>query len=222
MVITTTLILIVAGMVLIYALERNGAIAGLSSGEKIATALFQSITARTAGFNTVDISSLCYATLFILIILMFVGASPGSCGGGIKTTSLAVLAAIPLNKIRGNDSVSLFKRTLPGEVVSRALSIFILAVCVVTTGLILLLVTQGGAGTGDGETFLAYLFEAVSAFGTVGLSMGVTATLSAAGKVIIIVLMLLGRVGLLTVAYVVTDVSGKRQFRYAEERVMIG
>ncbi len=222
MVITTTLILIVTGMILIYALERNGAIAGLSNGEKIAAALFQSITARTAGFNTIDIPSLGYATLFILIILMFVGASPGSCGGGIKTTSLAVLAAIPFNKIRGNDSVSLFKRTLPREVVSRALSIFILAVCVVTTGLILLLVTQGGAGPGDGETFLAYLFEAVSAFGTVGLSMGVTATLSTAGKVIIIVLMLLGRVGLLTVAYVVTDVSGKRQFRYAEERVMIG
>ncbi len=222
MVLWTTAILIVSGAVLVFILERGHALKDLPWHEKLFTSLFQSITARTAGFNTLDIPMLGGATLFILVMLMFVGASPGSCGGGIKTTSLAVMGAILANKIRGKTSVSIFHRTLPEETVSRALSIFILAVVTITAGLIILLITQMGAAYPSKEFFLAYLFEAVSAFGTVGLSMGVTPTLSAAGKVVIIVLMLLGRVGLLTVAYVVTRRQRATLFRYAEEKVMIG
>lgn len=222
MVLWTTLILIASGALLLFLLERGHALRALPWHEKLFTSLFQSITARTAGFNTLDIPQLGGATLFILIMLMFVGASPGSCGGGIKTTSLAVMAAILRNKIRGRSSVSIFHRTLPEETVSRALSIFILAVVTITVGLIILLITQMGAVYPSKEYFLAYLFEAVSAFGTVGLSMGVTPTLSAAGKIVIIVLMLLGRVGLLTVAYVVTRRERATLFRYAEEKIMIG
>ena len=222
MVIWTTVLLIVSGGLLIFLLERGQTLKDLPWHEKLFTALFQSITTRTAGFNTLDIPRLGGATLFILIMLMFIGASPGSCGGGIKTTSFAVLGAILRNKIRGKTSVSIFHRTLPEETVSRALSIFILAVVTITAGLIILLIAQMGAVYPSREYFLAYLFEAVSAFGTVGLSMGVTPTLSSAGKIVIIVLMLLGRVGLLTVAYVVTRRERVTLFKYAEEKVMIG
>lgn len=222
MVLWTTVILIAFGALLIYLLERGHALRALPWHERLFTVFFQSITARTAGFNTLDIPQLGGATLFILVMLMFVGASPGSCGGGIKTTSLAVMGAILGNKIRGKTTVSIFHRTLPEETVSRALSIFILAVVTITAGLIILLITQMGAAYPSKEYFLAYLFEAVSAFGTVGLSMGVTPTLSSAGKIVIIVLMLLGRVGLLTVAYVVTRRERATLFRYAEEKVMIG
>ncbi len=219
MVLTTTLVLIVAGALLIFVLERDNQIARLTVKEQILASLFQSITARTAGFNTLDTGSLAVATLFILVILMFVGASPGSCGGGIKTTSLAVLVAILNDRIRGRHSASLFKRTIPEETVSKALSIFILAVSVLTAGLIVLLVTQPGPPR---ESFLTYLFEAVSAFGTVGLSMGVTSSLTVIGKIAIIAIMLLGRVGLLTVAYVVTSRRIVALYKYSEEKVMIG
>jgi len=221
-VIATTVTLILAGAALVYFLERQNTLQVLTPGEKALASFFQSVTARTAGFNTLDISSLSGATLFILIILMFVGASPGSCGGGIKTTSLAVLFGILINRVRGREFVSLYRRTVSNETISRALAIFILAVITVTTGLIFLLATQMGPGNPGRATFLAYLFEAVSAFGTVGLSMGVTPYLSFAGKIVIIMLMLLGRVGLLTIAYVFTRRVREGLFRYAEEKVMIG
>jgi trk system potassium uptake protein TrkH len=221
MVLWTTVILILAGGLFLFLLERNRLIAGLPWNEKIFSSLFQSITARTAGFNTLDISTLSKASLFIIVILMFFGASPGSCGGGIKTTSLAVLAAMFKNRIWGTKAVSIFHRSLPMDTISRTLSIFILAVITITTGLILLLVMHMGGTEGD-EQFLAYLFEAVSAFGTVGLSMGVTSTLTTGGKIVIIFLMLIGRVGLLTIAYVVTARAPKATYQYAEERVMIG
>ncbi len=217
--ITTTLALIIAGTLLVFLLERDHQMAPLGLGEQVLASLFQSITARTAGFNTLDIGSLGVATLFILIILMFVGASPGSCGGGIKTTSLAVLVAILNDRIRGRHSASLFKRTIPVETVSKSLSIFILAVIVLTAGLIALLVTQPEPPR---ENFLTYLFETVSAFGTVGLSMGITPSLNVIGKIAIITIMLLGRVGLLTVAYVVTSRRIVDTYRYAPEKVMIG
>ncbi len=222
MVVSTTLILIITGAVVILLFERGNQMSGLGWGGKMLSSLFQSVTARTAGFNTLDISSLGPATLFFLIMLMFVGASPGSCGGGIKTTSLAVLVAILQSKLGGMKHVSMFKRTIPQDTVSRTLAIFILAVLVVSAGLIVLVALETGEVTGGGSNFLAYLFEAVSAFGTVGLSMGVTPGLSTGGKIVIIILMLLGRVGLLTVAYVVTQKETIKLYRYAEEKVMIG
>jgi trk system potassium uptake protein TrkH len=221
-VVWTTLVLIFTGAALVFLLERGSVLRTLPWHEKVFASFFQSITARTAGFNTLDIPMLGGATLFIIVMLMFVGASPGSCGGGIKTTSLAVLAAVLVSKIRGKDSVNIFYRTVPEETVYRVLSIFILAVVVVTAGLVLLLITQMGSAYPGREYFLAYLFEAVSAFGTVGLSMGVTPTLTTAGKAVIIVLMLSGRVGLLTIAYVVTRRERITLYRYAEEKVMIG
>jgi trk system potassium uptake protein TrkH len=217
---TVILILVGAGIIFLLELDRPDYTAGFR--ERILTALFQSVTARTAGFNTLDIPSLSAATLFTLIMLMFIGASPGSCGGGIKTTSLAVITGIFRNKIRGRNYVSIFHRTLSEDTVSRALAIFIMGVVTVTIGLILLLITELESAIPGTDYFLTCFFEAVSAFGTVGLSMGITPTLSAGGKLVIVVLMLVGRVGLLTIAYVVTRRVREDLFRYVEEKVMIG
>lgn len=218
-VLVTTVSLILVGALLVFVLEWNNELAGLPLGESVLASFFQSITARTAGFNTLDIGSLAVATLFVLVMLMFIGASPGSCGGGIKTTSLAVLVAILNGRVHGRHSAHLFRRTIPSETVSRSLSIFILAVITLTAGIVLLLVSQP---VPPREHFLTYVFEAVSAFGTVGLSMGITPYLTVFGKLVIIVLMLLGRVGLLTVAYVVTSKRVAAEYRYGEEKVMIG
>lgn len=222
MVLSTTVTLIAAGAAMIFLLEHSYDSSLATLRGKMLTSLFQSITARTAGFNTLDIPSLSAATLFILVILMFIGASPGSCGGGIKTTSLAVMVAIFSNKLRGKRYISMFGRTLPEDTVSRALSIFILAVITVTAGVVVLLVSEMGTLNPGRDYFLSYLFEAVSAFATVGLSMGVTSTLTTTGKTVIIFLMLLGRVGLLTIAYVVTRRARGGLYKYAEEKIMIG
>jgi trk system potassium uptake protein TrkH len=222
MVVMTTIILILTGWGLILLSECRGDFPSISFKDKLLTALFQSVTSRTAGFNTLDISMLAPGTLFMLVMLMFVGASPGSCGGGIKTTSLAVFMAIFKNKIVGRKNTSLFKRTIPDDVISRTLAVFILAVVVVTIGLISLLITEMTTNHAGNEYFLSYLFEAVSAFATVGLSMGITSSLTVAGKLVIILLMMVGRVGLLTVAYVITRAEDGRPFKYAGEKVMVG
>ncbi len=222
MVLSTTAVLILTGWVLIFIFEMGGELSSLSIKGKLFAALFQSVTARTAGFNTLDIPLMGPAALFVIVMLMFAGASPGSCGGGIKTTSVAVFFAILKDKFRGRHVISMFRRTIPDDMIARTLSIFFLAVLVVTAGLILLLVTEMDSMRSGSEFFLAYLFEAVSAFATVGLSMGITSALTAGGKIVLIVLMLLGRVGLLTVAYVITRQEHGRLFKYVEERVMIG
>ncbi|MBD3178235.1 MAG: potassium transporter [Candidatus Latescibacteria bacterium] len=220
MVLSSTVVLILSGAVILFLFEGGAAFRSLSGKGRLLTSLFQSVTTRTAGFNTIDIPSLKPAALMILIMLMFVGASPGSCGGGIKTTALAVFAGIVKSRIKGMRYDSFARRTIPEEITSRVFSIFILAVLTVSIGLLLLLLTQE---PGDTEFFyLAYLFEAVSAFATVGLSMGVTSAMTWAGKIIIILMMLTGRVGLLTIAYVLTRKKRKVTYKYAEEKVMIG
>ncbi len=220
MVLISTVVLILSGAVILFIFEGGAAFKYMSLKEKVLSSFFQSITARTAGFNTIDIQSLKPAALMIMIMLMFVGASPGSCGGGIKTTALAVFAGIVKSRIKGFRHNFFGRRTIPDEIISRVFSIFILAIVTISAGLLLLLLTQSPEGT---EYFyLAYLFEAVSAFATVGLSMGVTGTMTWAGKLVIIAMMLIGRVGLLTIAYVLTRKKRKVTYKYAEEKVMIG
>jgi len=219
MVIYSTAILILFGVVCFYLLESRNNLHGFSVTQGILASFFQSVTARTAGFNTVDFSTLSTATLFIFLFLMFIGASPGSCGGGVKTTSLAVLVALMYNRMKGCGVVNLFHRTVPGEVVTRAAAIVLLAILSISFFAALLMISQPKATT---EHFLQYLFEAFSAFGTVGLSMGATANLNALGKLILVILMLLGRVGLLTVAYAIVGREGRVTIQYNEENVMIG
>ncbi|MBD3168112.1 MAG: potassium transporter [candidate division Zixibacteria bacterium] len=224
LVIVATLILIIGGAILFALLEIDNIFEGKGADEIILVSFFQSITARTAGFNTVDMANLSNATLLIMMILMFIGASPGSCGGGIKTTTLAVMLSLMYNRLRGGERVNIWKRTLPPKIVNRSLSIFVISVVILLIFASLLMITQSSEISHQQSrgTFLEYLFEAVSAFGTVGLSMGVTGKLTDFGKILIIILMIIGRIGPLSVAYALASRGGTQRIEYAEENVMIG
>lgn len=181
-------------------------------------ALFQSVSARTAGFNTVNIGALPLSSLLFLALLMFVGGSPGSCAGGIKTTTLALWLATLWSRLRGEKWPRLSGRHIPGEIVRRASMILGLATLWNLAGLLLLLVSEGGRPSlGMHEV----LFEQVSAFGTVGLSTGLTPELSAIGKLWIASTMFVGRLGPLTLASWVF-VRNTPGIRHPEGRIMIG
>jgi trk system potassium uptake protein TrkH len=211
-------------MVLFVFLEADNTLAACAPGERLQAALFQSITCRTAGFNTVDMASLGNATSALMILLMFIGASPGSCGGGVKTTTVAVLGAFTLSRLRSQIRVNLFKKSIPRESVSKSISIVVLAVSVIAIVFFLMLVSQTGelidtAGSGE---FRSYLFEVVSAFSTVGLSMGATTVINSWGKALIVMVMLIGRVGVLAFSYIIAGAEPSAGLEYAEENLMLG
>lgn len=224
-VLATTFVLIVAGALIFAVLEWPDKNADTDASQAILTSLFQSITCRTAGFNTVDIAALREATLVMMIFLMFVGASPGSCGGGVKTTTLALLVAFTFSRILRQQRVNMFKKSIPTETLSRSISLILVSLAIISTVVFLLLVGDVAAGrstSGHHGALLAYLFETVSAFATVGLSTGVTSQLTDWSKLLLVVTMIIGRVGVLTFAYIIVgsgSVSGKE---FAEENLMIG
>ncbi len=225
MVIITTAVLIVAGALLFWAFEAGNTLAHRPFYEKCLVSFFQSVTPRTAGFNTVDIGTLTDSCIYIMLLLMFVGASPGSTGGGIKTTTLAVLVAVAWNKLRGRPHGHTLNRTIPPDIIMKSFSLYMISVFIILTTHMLLLFTEISSPTLQHERghFLTYLFETVSAFGTVGLSMGITPSLNSANKLLLSVLMFAGRVGILTFAYALSR-KGARGFKfsYSEEKVMIG
>jgi trk system potassium uptake protein TrkH len=222
-VLTVTVALLIVGTLVFFALERNNTLAELPLGSKLLASLFQATTPRTAGFNTIRLGLCSNATLFFMIMLMFIGASPGSCGGGIKTTSFAVLIGLATSKLRGWADVTLFSRRLPDGVVSNAISVaFFAAVMLVLMIMILSVVETALQRAYPGDDFIALAFEATSAFGTVGLSTGITPSLSITGKLLIIILMMVGRLGPLTIAIALAARELKPRFRYASESVMIG
>lgn len=216
--------LILAGAAGVFLFERGNALAGVPPGETALACLFQSVTARTAGFNTLDYARLTDATLFLSILLMFVGGSPGSCAGGIKTTTFVVVAGLFRDRFLGRKRVSIFRRTVPEGTVARAVTITTASFAFVTVVIFLLLGTDlGSVPHGEaGGRFLDLFFEAVSAFGTVGLSTGTTPTLSAAGKLLITLAMFVGRLGPLTMAMAAGMRAEREHFQYAEENVMVG
>ncbi len=220
-VISVSLILIVAGAAGIYFLEKDNTLRILDTNAKVLGPLFQSITARTAGFNTLPIRRFAPATLVLLVFLMFIGASPGSTGGGIKTCTFGVLIATAISMIKNRERVWLFKRTIPKTVIRKALVIFILAFTWIFAGAFILAITERGNIYGA-NYYLRLMFETVSAFGTVGLSTGITHMLTDAGKLFIIITMFVGRLGPLTMALAVALQEEKLLYNYAEERVMVG
>ncbi|MDZ4185566.1 MAG: TrkH family potassium uptake protein [Desulfuromonadales bacterium] len=223
LVLLTSGLLIVFGTVMIYWLEAGEALAGMTYSEGLWVALFQSVSARTAGFNSIDLNAFRSPTLFLIIFLMFIGASPGSAGGGVKTTSLALFFGILYNRLRGCEHTNLFKRTVPEEATSKALALVLLAVVLIGIALFGLLIVQSPHLVEESpRSFLKNAFEAFSAFGTVGLSMGTTAELTVPGKVIVIVLMFIGRVGLLTIAFAIAHRRNRLAVRYSEANIMIG
>lgn len=214
-VVNMSLFLIITGAVLLFISEYKGQLQNLPWHEKILTTYFQSVTTRTAGFNTIDMTALSNGTLFIMIILMFIGASPGSTGGGIKTTTAAILFSTARSWLSGKDVPELFERTIPQDAVQKSFALLFIAQAAVAVVAFLLFITEKAP-------FINILFEVVSAFGTVGLSTGLTPHLSDAGKLIISFMMYMGRIGPLTLALLVGQKAIKRYYYYPEEKVMIG
>jgi trk system potassium uptake protein TrkH len=222
-VLLTTAVLIAGGALLFYFFEAGNVLRGAGGSGRVLASLFQSVTPRTCGFNTVDIAALTNATILLLMILMFIGASPGSTGGGIKTSSFALLTLMIFNRLRGRDAVTIFSRTVPAEILGRTIAIVLASAVSVLLIVSLLLLAAGGPlapPQASRHLFVEYLFETLSAFGTVGLSMNVTATLNDVQKLALALLMFMGRVGPLTLAFAWS--STKRGLVYAEEAVMVG
>ncbi|MCR8633658.1 TrkH family potassium uptake protein [Paenibacillus radicis (ex Xue et al. 2023)] len=216
-VLVTTAILTAISAVCIFIFEyaNTNTLGNHSWTTKIVASLFQSITLRSAGVNTIDIANLHEATQFLMIIMMFIGAAPGSTGGGIKLTTFAVLVGALLSMIRGKEDVVMFRHRLPQKDIYKAVTLTVIAVFIVVTFTMILSVLQG-------QDFLMILFETASAFGTVGLSMGLTQHLTFTGKIIIILLMFTGRIGLLTLAFSLLPKHKKDLYRYPEGKITIG
>lgn len=224
LVLTLTVILLAGGTAGFLFSEWNHSMAGLAVPSKFLAAFFQSVTARTAGFNTLDFGKMANVTLLFTILLMFIGAASGSTAGGIKINTLGVLFAISRSRLRGEEGTSIFRRSLSPETVGRAISVFVLAVVLIYAATMALTVSELGTTIHQESRglFLELLFEVVSAFGTVGLSVGITPQLSSVGKLIIVLVMFLGRLGPLSIAVALTGKEPRSRFQYAEENVMIG
>ncbi|MBF0429571.1 MAG: hypothetical protein HQL94_11660 [Magnetococcales bacterium] len=225
LVLRTTLFLILVGMLPFILLEWNGSAMGEKSGAVLLESLFLSVTSRTAGFNTVDTALLTGPTLFLVILLMAIGGSPGSTAGGMKTTTAAVCYALLHSKARNRPRVECLERTVPEETVNKAMLVVTGYVLSIVIGVFLLQVTEAGKlpfGKTESNLFLGQLFEVVSALGTVGLSTGVTTTLSTSGKVVISLLMFIGRIGPLLAASAVIGKTSKINYTFTEENVNIG
>ncbi|HBC46528.1 MAG TPA: Trk family potassium uptake protein [candidate division Zixibacteria bacterium] len=224
LVIVTTALLLAIGTILFVLFEMNNAYGSDPWHLKIVSGFFQAVTPRTAGFDTVPQNNLTVFSILITILLMIIGASPGSTGGGIKTSSFAVIVMAIRARLHGQADVEIFKRTVSRDSVIKAVSIFILAVLLLFVATITLLLFESNFSPSKMPkgAELDYLFETVSAFGTVGLSTGITPGLHTPGKLILIIMMIIGRVGLLTMFYVIARPEGADRISYSEESVMIG
>lgn len=218
-VIISSISLIFIGTVFILFLEYTNpnTLGELNVKGTLLGSIFQSITARTAGFNSIDLTLMRESTLFLMIMLMFVGASPASTGGGIKTTTIATLILSVRALILEKEDVEIYDRRLANGVVRKSLGIFMIGVCVVVLGTFIISITE------PQFTLLESGFEVVSAFATVGLSIGGSPTLSVPGKIFIILFMFMGRVGSLTIFMaLMSRVKKKSLIRYPEGRIIVG
>jgi len=214
-VIVMTLALLVFGFIIFFTLEYNNTLQGLPLLDKILGAMFLSVTPRTAGFNTVPTGALKQSSLFLIIVLMFIGASPGSTGGGIKTTTFGVILVTMKNMITGKGDMEIYNRRFEKQIIYKAFTITMLAaglIILVTTLLLFI----------EDFQFIDVLFETVSAFGTVGLSTGITGQLSKISRVLITITMFAGRVGPLTLAVAIGEKQRKGVYHYPTEKVMVG
>ncbi|MEL7037376.1 MAG: TrkH family potassium uptake protein [Cyanobacteria bacterium J06592_8] len=215
---TTTIFLLVFGTVLTFILEfgNPNTLAPLTLPEKILAAWFQSVTNRTAGFNTIDIGGFTEAGLFITMIFMFIGASPGSTGGGIKTTTARLLLRCTKATLRGRDEVLCYQRQIPAQLILKAVSVLVGSSIVVLISTLLISLLQSDLA------FVKILFEIVSAFATVGLSTGITGSLSLPAQFVVIVTMYIGRVGVLLLMLAFVGDPEPTSIDYPEENLLIG
>jgi trk system potassium uptake protein TrkH len=216
-VLTANTMLLVGGTLYLFFGEFLHLFHDYSMWEKFQVAFFQSTTTRTAGFNTINFAILQPHCIYLMILLMFIGASPGSTGGGVKTTTFAVLLQSVTATLKGKKDVEFFERTVPAQTVVKSIAIFIICIIVVSIGVLVMVRVEAD------KSFLSLLFEVVSAFGTVGLSLGITPFLSVIGKLCIISMMYLGRVGPLTLVFAVgSRVVLPSHVEYPEGKVLIG
>jgi trk system potassium uptake protein TrkH len=216
--ISTTIILLITGTVAFFLIElRNpNTLGSLSLKDKILAAWFQSVTPRTAGFNTIDIGEMTTAGLFLTIAFMFIGASPGGTGGGIKTTTLRVLTSCTKAILHGKEDVLLYERQIPVNLILKAVGVFVGSVTTVMTATILIALTDPDLD------FIQLFFEVVSAFGTVGLSTGITPDVSTAARLVLIATMFIGRVGILLLIGAVLGDPRPSLIHYPEENLLVG
>ena len=236
LVLVSTLVCILAGWLMLGSLEwvNPRTLGPMSWPDKFVNALFLSVTPRTAGFNTIDYGQTLPASQFITILLMSIGGAPGGTAGGMKVTTIALLAAMGWARFRARRTTDLWDRTIPTPTAQRAVGLFSFAFTIVTIGILLLTVAELGTAFETAKElnyplpgkfdFLDYMFESASAFNTVGLSTGPTATLSPGGRYIVVLLMFVGRVGPLTFAAALSRGTPEQRLvkRYAHEDVVVG
>jgi len=216
-VLLTTLVLIVVGTGAIWAMESGNVdtLGSLTTSQQVLASYFQAVTPRTAGFNTLPIDKMHESTLFVIIMLMFVGASPASTGGGIKTTTLAVILMTTWNLVRGKEDLVIFNRRIEDRVIDKAFIILTIGVIWVCGGTFFISYFEDAR-------FLNMFFEVMSAFATVGLSTGETQKICDASKIVLILTMFAGRVGVLTFAMALMNRHKDSNIKYPKERIMIG
>lgn len=219
---TITAILLISGALVIFILEYSnpGTLGSLTLKEKIYASMFQSVSPRTAGFASIDIANMKDTSKLFTILLMFIGGSPAGTAGGIKTVTIGVLVVCAISTIKGNDQITIFKRRLSFQVVSRALTIVMISVSLVAVVVAILSLTEN-------LPFMSIVFETVSAFATVGTTLGITPYLSVIGKAVIVVVMFIGRLGPITMAVALmvkqsNKEKNKAKIAYPEEKVMVG
>lgn len=217
-VLSTTLLLIFGGMFLFLALEYNNTLKELSLFDKILVSYFQSVTTRTAGFASVDMSILKDSTKFIMCILMFIGGSPAGTAGGLKTVTIAIIILSCISMVKGKQKVSVFNRTIPDIIVKRTLMFALISLFMTFVAIMILSISEN-------KEFIDVLFEVYSAFATVGLTASLTPSLSLIGKIVIMILMYIGRIGPLTMMLLFVkkynQLSGK-EIEYPDGDVLIG
>ncbi len=214
-VIIMTAILIGVGTVLLFIFEYGNTMDGMGFFQRLYNSFFHAVTPRTAGFNTLPVDQMLPQTQFLTIILMFIGAAPGSTGGGIKITTFAIVIFAIISFMKNTEEVNMLKRKVNPTVVRKALSIFFVGLTLVFIATFVLLLS--GAGS-----LKECLFEAVSAFGTVGLSTGITPSLPLIGKIMITITMFVGRVGPLALAVSLSQLGAKKPYVYPEGKIAVG
>jgi len=220
--ITVMISLILLGIIIFWLLERNHSLRLMGARRSLFITIFQAITPRTAGFNNVDLRLLSSPCLFFTMLLMFIGASPGSTGGGIKTTTLGVLISLLISKLRSQKNINIYCRTIAKDIVDRAVAIVIVSIFLISLFTLALLIVEQRNENHNSFTLEQVIFETFSAYGTVGLSLGITPMLSSFGKAFIIAVMFIGRLGPLTLFIAMGWGEPKTFYAYPQENLMLG
>ncbi len=224
LVLKTSIFLIVAGWLGIFGAEFIGVHRGVPFGEALLSSLFQSVTSRTAGFNTLDIGQLTNVSLILIMLLMLIGGAPGSCAGGVKVTTFRAVVAFAVAHLKGKRQAAVGKFAISRESMNKAMTLVVFAVIIISTVTLLLNITEGGELPHPEARglFLEIMFEVVSAFGTVGLSTGITPKLTAFGRCLIIATMFIGRLGPIVFLAALQSYQREQLYNIPEENILIG